>query len=347
MSKIPKQPLDWANLDFSYRTTSSRYVAMYRDGSWDKGGLTEDPNVVLSECAGIFHYCQEVFEGLKAYETRAGDIVTFRPDLNASRMHQSAQLMQMPPFPEEWFLEAVEETVRANASWVPPHESGASLYIRPYMIASGVVIGVAPAREYMFRILTTPVGPYFRGGVRPLRLCVSRYDRAAPHGTGMIKAGLNYAMSLHAYVEAHEQGYDENLFLDPATRTYVEETGGANFLFVTPSREVVIPQSPSILPSITRRSLTHVAEHYLKLRVTERPVRLDELDSFSECGLCGTAAVIAPVGRVIDVTHGDREYVFRDNAERMGPVLQELYDTLVGIQHGTIEAPPGWIRRIL
>ena len=344
MSNIEKQPLDWANLDFSYHTTSMRYVANYRNGKWEQGGLTEDPNVVLNECAGIFHYCQEVFEGLKAYETKQGHIVTFRPDLNAQRMYDSAQLMQIPPFPQEWFLHAVDEVVKANASWVPPHESGASLYIRPYIIASGEVIGVAPAKEYMFRILTTPVGPYFKGGVRPLKLCVSKYDRAAPHGTGMIKAGLNYAMSLHAYVEAHKAGFDENMFLDPATRTYVEETGGANFLFVTRDKEIVIPKSPSILPSITRRSLTYVAEHYAHHKVTERPVRLEEVKDFVECGLCGTAAVIAPVGRVFN---GDEEIVFKDCADRMGPVLQNLYDTLIGIQHGTIEAPEGWIRKIL
>ncbi len=185
---------------------------------------------------------------------------------------------------------------------------------------------------------------YFKGGAKPLTLCVSDFDRAAPNGTGHVKAGLNYAMSLHASVTAHAAGYDENVFLDPGTRTYIEETGGANFLFVTKDGEVVTPKSDSILPSITRRSLVYVAEHYLGLKVTQRPVKLSELDEFAECGLCGTAAVISPVGRIVD--HG-REICFPSGMDAMGPVTKKLYDTLTGIQMGTIEAPEGWIRKIV
>ena len=270
--------------------------------------------------------------------------MTFRPDLNALRMEDSARRLEMPPFPKERFLEALDEVVKANAAWVPPYGSGATLYVRPYMFASSPVIGVKPAEEYQFRILVTPVGPYFKGGIRPLTICVSDFDRAAPRGTGHIKAGLNYAMSLHAYVAAHEAGYDENMFLDPATRTYVEETGGANFLFVTKDGRIVIPKSDSILPSITRRSVAEVAKNMLGMDVEERPVKLSELEDFAECGVCGTAAVICPVGRVID--HG-REIGFANSKETIGPVTKKLYDTLTGIQMGRIEAPKGWIRRIL
>ena len=341
---MAKKDLDWGNIGFSYRTTDQRYVADFKDGQWQEGYLTEDPRVVINECAGILQYCQECFEGLKAYTTEDGSIVTFRPDLNAQRMADSAKRLEMPPFPVERFLDAIDQVVKANADWVPPYGSGATLYIRPYMFASSPVIGVKPAEEYQFRTFVTPVGPYFKGGMKPLTLCVSDFDRAAPNGTGHVKAGLNYAMSLHANVTAHAAGYDENLFLDPATRTYVEETGGANFIFVDKEGNLVIPKSDSILPSITRRSLVYVAEHYLGLTVTERKVRLDALENFAECGLCRTAAVISPVGKIVD--HG-KEICFPSGMEEVGPVCKKLYDTLTGIQMGTIEAPEGWIRKIL
>ena len=283
---MEKKNLDWANIGFSYVTTDYRYVSNYKDGKWDEGTLTEDPNVVINECAGILQYCQECFEGLKAYTTEDGSIVTFRPDLNAERMMDSCARLEMPQFPKERFMDALDKVVKANEAWVPPYGSGATLYIRPYMFASGPVIGVKPSNEYQFRILVTPVGPYFKGGAKPITICVSDFDRAAPHGTGHVKAGLNYAMSLHAHEVAHANGFDENMFLDPATRTYVEETGGANFLFVTKDGELVTPKSDSILPSITRRSLVYVAEHYLGMKVTQRPVKLSELGDFAECGLC-------------------------------------------------------------
>ena len=341
---MEKKNLDWENLGFSYMTTDYRYVADYKDGAWGEGRLTTDPCVTLNECAGILQYCQEIFEGLKAYTTEEGHIVTFRPDLNAQRMVDSAKRLEMPPFPAERFLEALDEVVKANVAWVPPYGSGATLYIRPYMFASSPVIGVKPADGYQFRMFVTPVGPYFKGDVKPITICVSDFDRAAPHGTGHIKAGLNYAMSLHAYVTAHGNGYDENMFLDPATRTYVEETGGANFIFVDQDGGIVIPKSDSILPSITRRSIAVVAKDILGMQVTERPVKLSELENFTECGVCGTAAVICPVGKVVD--HG-REICFASGMEKMGPVTQKLYDTLTGIQMGRIEGPEGWIRRIL
>ena len=341
---MEKKDLDWGNIGFTYMPTDMRYVADYKDGAWGEGALTADSNVGINECAGILQYCQECFEGLKAYTTEDGSIVTFRPDLNAERMMDSAARLEMPPFPKERFLEAVDAVVKANAAWVPPFGSGATLYLRTYMFASGPVIGVKPSDEYQFRLFATPVGPYFKGGAKPLTLCVSDFDRAAPHGTGHVKAGLNYAMSLYASVTAHAAGYDENVFLDPGTRTYVEETGGANFLFITKDGEVVTPKSDSILPSITRRSLVHVAEHYLGLKVTERPVKLAELSDFAECGLCGTAAVISPVGRIVD--HG-KEICFPSGMDEMGPVTRKLYETLTGIQMGTTRAPEGWIRKIV
>lgn len=337
---MEKKNIDWANLGFGYIQTDFRFVSNYKNGAWEEGVMTEDANVVISECAGVLQYAQTIFEGMKAYTTADGRIVTFRPDLNAQRMEQSAKRLEMPVFPKDKFVEAVLKTIRANEAYVPPYGSGATLYVRPYMFGSNSVIGVKPADEYQFRVFTTPVGPYFKGGVKPLTIRVSDFDRAAPNGTGHIKAGLNYAMSLHAIVDAHEQGYDENMYLDAHTRTKVEETGGANFLFVTRDGKVVTPKSNSILPSITRRSLMQVARDYLGLEAEEREVYLDELKDFAECGLCGTAAVISPVGKVVD--HG-KEICFPSGMTEMGPVTRKLYDTLTGIQMGTMEAPEGWI----
>ena len=340
---MEKKNIDWSNLGFGYVHTDYRYVSNFKNGAWDDGVLTEDANIVLNECAGVLQYAQTVFEGLKAYTTEDGHIVTFRPDLNAERLEASAKRLEMPVFPKERFIDAVTKTVKANAAYVPPYGSGATLYIRPYMFGSNPVIGVKPAEEYQFRIFCTPVGPYFKGGAKPLTIRVSDFDRAAPHGTGNIKAGLNYAMSLHAIVTAHEEGYDENMYLDPGTRTKVEETGGANFLFVTKDNKIVTPKSDSILPSITRRSLVHVAKEYLDLEVEEREVFLDEVKDFAECGLCGTAAVISPVGKIVD--HG-KEICLASGMNEMGPITKKLYDTLTGIQMGRIEAPAGWIHVI-
>lgn len=340
---MEKKNIDWANIGFGYIKTDKRYVSNFKGGQWDEGTLTDDDKVVISECAGVLQYAQTVFEGLKAYTTEDGKVVCFRPDLNAQRMIDSAQRLEMPAFPEERFIDAVVQTVKANLAYVPPYGSGATLYIRPYMFGSSPVIGVKPAEEYQFRVFATPVGPYFKGGAKPITIKVSDFDRAAPHGTGNIKAGLNYAMSLHAIVTAHEEGYSENMYLDAATRTKVEETGGANFLFVTKDNKLVTPKSDSILPSITRRSLVYVAKEYLGLEVEEREVFFEEVKDFAECGLCGTAAVISPVGKIVD--HGN-EICFPSGMDEMGPVTKKLYDTLTGIQMGRIEAPEGWIKVI-
>ena len=340
---MSNKQIDWANLGFGYVQTEQRYVCNFKNGAWEEGGLTEDANIVLNECAGVLQYAQTVFEGLKAYRTEDGRIVTFRPDLNAARMADSARRLEMPVFPEEKFIEAVEQVVAANADFVPPYGSGATMYLRPYMFGSNPVIGVKPATEYQFRIFATPVGPYFKGGAKPLTLRVCDFDRAAPNGTGHIKAGLNYAMSLHAIVDAHNQGYDENMYLDSATRSKVEETGGANFIFITKDGKLVTPKSDTILPSITRRSLMYVAKEYLGMEVEEREVLIEEVKDFAECGLCGTAAVISPVGKVVD--HGT-EICFPSGMTEMGPITKKLYDTLTGIQMGRIEAPEGWIHEI-
>ena len=340
---MEKKNIDWGNLGFGYVKTDYRYVSNFKNGAWDEGGLITDDTVTISECAGVLQYAQTVFEGMKAYTTEDGHIVTFRPDLNGERMENSARRLEMPVFPKDRFVKAVVETIKANAAYVPPYGSGATLYVRPYMFGSNAVIGVKPADEYQFRVFTTPVGPYFKGGAKPITIRVSDFDRAAPCGTGHIKAGLNYAMSLHAIVDAHKQGFDENMYLDSKTRTKVEETGGANFIFVTKDGKVVTPKSDSILPSITRRSLVYVAKEYLGLEVEEREVLFDEVKDFAECGLCGTAAVISPVGKIYD--HGN-EICFPSGMEKMGPVIQKLYDTLTGIQMGHIEAPEGWIKVI-
>ncbi len=335
--------IDWSSLGFGYIKTDYRYVSNYKDDRWDIGKLTEDETITLHESACVLQYAQTCFEGLKAYRTVDNRVVCFRPDMNAKRMADSAKRLEMPVFPEERFVNAVEKVVKANMDYVPPFGSGATLYIRPYMFGSNAVIGVKPATEFQFRIFTTPVGPYFKGGAKPISLRVPDFDRAAPKGTGHVKAGLNYAMSLHAIVDAHNQGYSENMYLDSATRTKVEETGGANILFITNDNTVVTPKSDTILPSITRRSLMHVAEKYLGLKVEEREVFISEVPYFKECALCGTAAVLSPVGRIVDHKN---EILFPSGMEKMGEITQKLYDTLTGIQMGRIEPPYGWLREI-
>lgn len=333
--------IDWSSLGFGYVKTDYRYVSNFKDGKWDNGELTTDATITLHESAGVLQYAQTCFEGMKAYRTVDGKVVCFRPDLNAQRMADTCERLEMPKFPIEKFIDAIEQVVKANLDFVPPYGSGASLYLRPYMFGTNAVIGVKPAEEFQFRIFATPVGPYFKGGVKPISLRVPDFDRAAPRGTGHVKAGLNYAMSLYPIVDAHNKGFNENMYLDSQTRTKVEETGGANIIFVTKDNKVVTPKSPSILPSITRRSLMYVAEHYLGLKAEEREIPFTEVKDFKECALCGTAAVLSPVGRVVN---GDEEIVF--GMDKMGEITKKLYDTLTGIQLGRIEAPEGWIKVI-
>ena len=340
---MEKKNIDWGSLGFGYIKTDYRFVSNYKNGEWDEGVLSTDENIVLNECACVLQYAQTCFEGLKAYTTSDGRTVVFRPDLNGERLEQSAARLKMPIYPKDKFVDAVKKVVKANEAFVPPYGSGATLYLRPYMFGSDPIIGVKPANEYQFRILCTPVGPYFKGGVKPLTVRISDFDRAAPRGTGNVKAGLNYAMSLYAIVDAHEKGFDENMYVDPATRTKLEETGGANIIFITKDGKLVTPKSDSILPSITRRSICQVAKEYLDMEVEEREVTLAELPDFAECGLCGTAAVISPVGKIVD--HG-KEICLPAGMSNMGPKMQKLYDTLTGIQMGSIKAPEGWVVEI-
>ena len=335
-----EENIDWSNLGFGYLKTDYRYVSNYKNGKWDEGVLTTDSNILLNESACVLQYAQTCFEGLKAYRTADNKVVCFRPDLNAKRMSDTAERLEMPKFPENRFIDAIKLVVKKNIDYVPPYGSGATLYIRPFLFGTNPVMGVKPADEYQFRIFTSPVGPYFKGGAKPITLRVPDFDRAAPRGTGHVKAGLNYAMSLHAIVDAHKQGYNENMYLDSATRTKVEETGGANIIFVTKDNKIVTPKSHSILPSITRRSLMYVAQYYLGLEVEEREILMSEVKDFAECALCGTAAVLSPVGKIVD--HGIEIYL-PSGMEKMGEITQKLYDTLTGIQMGRIEAPEGWI----
>ena len=336
--------LDWSNLSFGYRQTDYNVRCYYRNGKWGEIEVCSDEYLKLHMAATCLHYGQEAFEGLKAYRCPDGKVRVFRMDENAARLQSTCRGIMMPEVPTEMFEEMVKKVVRLNQEWIPTYESGATLYIRPLLIGTSAQVGVHPATEYCFLIFVTPVGPYFKGGAKPIVIRVSDYDRAAPHGTGHIKAGLNYAMSLYPIVDAHNQGFAENMYLDAATRTKVEETGGANFIFVTKDGTLVTPKSDSILPSITRRSLMVVAEKYLGMKVEHREVYFDEVKDFAECGLCGTAAVISPVGKIND--HG-KEICFPSGMEEMGPYTKKLRETLTGIQMGEIEGPEGWVHKIM
>ena len=337
---MEKKNIDWGNIGFAYMPTDMRYVANFKDGKWDEGGLTADSNVVINECAGILQYCQECFEGLKAYTTEDGSIVTFRPDLNAERMMNSASRLEMPPFPKERFLEAVDQVVRANAAWVPPYGSGATFYLRPYMFASGPVIGVKPSQEYQFRLFGTPVGPYFKGGFAATPYVITRkYDRAAPLGTGIYKVGGNYAASLRANKKAHDLGYSCEFYLDAKEKKYIDECGAANF-FGIKDNTYITPKSSSILPSITNKSLMQLAED-MGIKVERRPIPEEELETFEEAGACGTAAVISPIQRIDDLENGKSYVISKDG--KPGPICTKLYNKLRGIQYGDEPDTHGWV----
>lgn len=334
--------IDWKNLGFSYIKTDYRFISYWKDGKWDDGEMTTDNKVHISEGSPVLHYGQSCFEGMKAYRTKDGSINLFRPEENAKRMSNSCQRLLMPEFPVEKFVEAAKAVVKANEKWVPPYNTGSTLYLRPYLMGVGDNIGVSPATEYIFSIFAMPVGPYFKGGLTPTNFIVSDYDRAAPHGTGAAKVGGNYASSLLPGKEAHDRNFSDCIYLDPATHTKIEEVGSANFFGITKDNRFVTPKSPSILPSITKYSLLYLAEHHLGMQVEEGDVYIDKLDEFSEAGACGTAAVISPIG---GIQHGDNFHVFYSETE-VGPVTRKLYEELTGIQFGDIEAPEGWIVKV-
>ena len=335
--------LDWENLGFSYRNLPFRYIARFKDGKWSAGELTGDNQLHISESSPALHYGQQGFEGLKAYRTKDGSIQLFRPDQNAARLQNTARRLCMAEVPTEMFIDAVKQVVKANEDFVPPYGTGATLYLRPLLIGVGDVIGVKPADEYIFTVFAMPVGSYFKGGLAPSNFVISRdYDRAAPLGTGGAKVGGNYAASLQAEVGAKASGYADAIYLDPSTHTKIEEVGAANFFGITADNEFITPLSPSILPSITKYSLLYLAEHRLGLKAIEGEVYAKDLGKFVEAGACGTAAIISPIGRIDD---GEDSYIFHSETE-VGPTVKRLYDELVGIQFGDVEAPEGWIVKV-
>ncbi|OPL07975.1 MAG: branched chain amino acid aminotransferase [delta proteobacterium ML8_F1] len=339
MSKVS---IDWSKLGFDYMKTDFSYVSYWENGSWDKGQLVTDDRISISQASTAIHYGQQCFEGLKAYRTKDGSIQLFRVDENAKRMANSAARILMPEVPEEKFIDAVMQVVKANEDYVPPYGTGATLYLRPYLIGIGNNIGVKPAPKYLFGVFCLPVGPYFKGGLSPVNFEVSKYDRAAPYGTGAAKVGGNYAASLLSHQEAAQRGFADAIYLDPLTHTKIEEVGAANFFGITKDDVFVTPTSPSILPSITKFSLIHLAQNHLGMKVSEEDVLIDELDRFKEAGACGTAAVITPIG---GISYKGNLHVFHSETE-VGPVTRKLYETLTGMQFGEIEAPEGWIFKV-
>ena len=340
MSKLAN--IDWGNLGFNYMQTDFRYVSTWKDGKWDEGQLVTDNKLSISVASTALHYGQQCFEGLKAYRTKNGDIQLFRPYQNAKRLNLGAQRLLMPDIPEEKFVDAVLQVVRANEAYVPPYGTGATLYIRPLLIGVGDNIGVGPAPEYLFSVFCIPVGPYFKGGMTPVNFTVSDFDRAAPYGTGAAKVGGNYAASLYSYHLAKKSGFGDCIYLDPLTHTKIEEVGSANFFGITWNDEFVTPKSPSILPSITKYSLLYLAKEYLGLKTAERDVLIDNLKEFKEAGACGTAAVITPIG---GIQYKGNLHVFHSETE-VGPNTTKLYNTLCGIQFGDLEAPDDWVVKV-
>ncbi|MBN2540696.1 MAG: branched-chain amino acid aminotransferase [Bacilli bacterium] len=331
---------DYANLGFECRETHANYISYYKDGKWDEGMMKSDDCIKISAFSPALHYGQEAFEGLKAYRRKDGKVQLFRPDMNAKRLQDSCKRLLMPDVPVEKFIDAVEQVVKANEDLVPPYGSGATLYVRPFIIGVGRNLGVRPAKEYIFSVICSPVGSYFKGGLAPNKFVITEYDRAAPNGTGNSKVGGNYAASLYPHHMAKEMGYADCIYLDPLTHTKIDEVGAANFFGITYDNKFITPKSSSILPSITKKSLMYLAEHELGLEVVEGEVYIDKLDIFKEAGACGTAAVISPIGR-IDM--GEKHQIFFSETE-VGPTVRKLYDLLTGIQYGDIEGPEGWTR---
>lgn len=335
--------LDWGNLGFSYMKLPYRYLAYYKNGQWEKGELTEDATLHMSESSPCLHYGQQAFEGMKAYRTKDGSVQLFRPDQNAKRLQRTSDRLLMPQVPTDMFIDAVKQVVRANEEYVPPYGTGGTLYIRPLLLGIGDIIGVKPADEYIFTVFAMPVGNYFKGGLQPTNFLIQEeYDRAAPHGTGAAKVGGNYAGSFVPGQYAKTNGFSDVIYLDPATHTKIEEVGSANFFGITADNEFITPLSPSILPSITKYSLLYLAEHRFGMKAIEGDIFIDDLDKFVEAGACGTAAVISPIG---GVQHGDEFHVFYSETE-VGPVTRKLYDELTGIQFGDVKAPEGWIVKV-
>lgn len=340
---MKKLNIDWNNLGFEYIKTDYRYISVWENGNWDDGKLIEDNKLLIEEGSPALHYGQQCFEGLKAYRTKNGDIQLFRPNKNAERLNNSCKRLLMPEVPVEKFIDACIQVVKANEHFVPPYGTGATLYLRPFLIGVGDNIGLKPANKFIFSVFCIPVGPYFKGGMKPVNFMVSDYDRAAPNGTGAQKVGGNYAGSLIAQKKAKSLGFADAIFLDPATHTKIEEVGSANFFGITKDNKFITPLSPSILPSITKYSLLELARDYFNMETSEEDVFIDNLNIFKEAGACGTAAVITPIGGIY---YKDNLHIFYSETE-VGPITKKLYDTLIGIQFGDIDPiHSDWIYKI-
>jgi len=331
--------INWSDLSFGYIPTDYNVRCYYRNGAWGELEISTSETITMHMAATCLHYGQESFEGLKAFKGPDGKVRIFRLDENAKRMQDSAAAIMMQQVPVEKFMEAVIKAVELNKRFVPPFESGASLYIRPLLIGTGPKIGVSPADEYLFIVFVSPVGPYFKGGFKPANMVILReFDRAAPQGTGNVKVGGNYAASLYSGDIAHKKGYASVLYLDSKEKKYIDECGAANF-FMIKGNTYVTPASKSVLPSITNKSLIQLAND-MGMTVERRPVLLEELDDFEEVGACGTAAVITPIGRIDDADTG-KSYVFSKDGEP-GPVCLKLYNALRALQYGETPDPYGW-----
>lgn len=337
---MEKVRLDWENLGYGYIRTDVNYISYWKKGEWDVGKLLCENTVTISLGSTALHYAQECFEGLKAHTAKDGRVFLFRPDQNAKRMQGSARGIMMPEVPVKKFVDACIQLTKNNMRWVPPYGTGAAFYLRPLLFGHGDNLGSRPSREYIFAVFGCPVGPYFKGKLTPIKVIVSEYDRVAPVGTGALKVGGNYAASLRARDLAKKSGYADCLYLDPKTRTYIDEIGGTNFFGITRDKRFITPQSSSILPSITRRSVAEIAQRYLGMSIEERPVPIAEIGEFVEAGACGTASVITPVGGIF---HDGKLHTFYRDGQEAGPVTTQLYKILTAIQRGEHEAPEDWI----
>jgi len=343
-NKVKKQ-LNWAELGFQYLKTDYRFHVAHENGQWQEGQLVTDEYMQIHEGAPTLHYAQQCFEGMKAQTAADGRVLLFRPNLNCQRMQSAASRLLMPEVPEQLFMEAIETTVKANYAWIPPYGSGASLYIRPMLIGVGENLGLRTAQRFEFRVFVSPVGPYYKqAGLAVISLAVSEIDRAAPAGTGSYKVGANYAGGLLATINAQALGANEALYLDAKEHRYIDEAGSANIVVALTGNRFASPKSSAILPSITRRSLMTLAEQELKMDVERRPIDLRaEFDQFQEVAACGTAAVLSPVGKI---WFDDAWHAVNNQAESVGPVMQNLYDLLVGIQKGEIDDKFGWLHPV-
>ncbi len=335
--------INWSDLSFGYMKTDYNVRCYYRNGKWGELEVSSSETINIHMAATCLHYGQEAFEGLKAFRGKDGKIRVFRMDENAKRMQASSRGIMMAELPVEKFEEAVRKVVKLNERFIPPYESGSSLYIRPLLIGSSAQVGVKPADEYLFLVFVTPVGPYFKGGFKPAPVCIMRnYDRAAPHGTGTIKVGGNYAASMVAGDKARKGGYAAVLYLDPKEKKYIDECGPANFFGIR-GNTYITPASQSILPSITNKSLIQLAED-IGMTVERRPVPVEELATFDEAAECGTAAVIAPISYIDDLDE-NKSYVYSKDGNP-GPISERLYNKLRGIQYGDEPDVHGWVQII-